>query len=118
MPDALAGEAEPAADFLERLRLGVVEAVAQHENLTLAFLQRQQRCSQGLRAKRDLDLFLRERVVAGDEVPEDRVPCSPTGWSRDAEARAAAFTSSACCNGRLASSAISSRVFGSESSRP
>jgi hypothetical protein len=33
---AFAGEAEPAADLLERLRLGVDEAVAEHDHLTLA----------------------------------------------------------------------------------
>src|SRR5262245_16735147 len=73
LTDALAGEPETAPDLLERLRLGVVEAVTQRQDLTLALLERAQRGRQRLRAKRDLDLLLRQRVVARDEVAEDRV---------------------------------------------
>ena len=55
----LTREAEPSADLLERLRLGVVEPVAEDEDLAFPLLERQQCGRQGLRAKRDLDLFLR-----------------------------------------------------------
>src|SRR5689334_6405238 len=59
LPHALAGEPEPPADLLERLRLFVDEAVAQDEYLPLAVGQRLQRNREGLAAKRDLDSLLR-----------------------------------------------------------
>ena len=43
LADPLAGEPKPAADLLERLRLGVVEAVAEHQHLPLALVQRGER---------------------------------------------------------------------------
>src|SRR5207248_8988677 len=39
LPDALAREAQTTADLLERLRLEVGEAVAQHEHLPLALAE-------------------------------------------------------------------------------
>src|SRR5437870_166960 len=48
LTDTLARQAEPAADLLEGLRLGVVESVAEHEDLALSLLQRQKRGRQGL----------------------------------------------------------------------
>ena len=41
--------------------------------MALAVRERRQRGGQRLRAKRDLDLFLGQRIVARDEVAEDRV---------------------------------------------
>src|SRR6185437_2163659 len=73
LPDTLAGEAEPASDLLQRLRLGVVEPVAQHEHLTFALVQGSESSRERLGAERHLDLFLRERIVAGDEAAEHRV---------------------------------------------
>src|SRR5881392_4249720 len=70
---ALARQAEPPADLLEGLRLGVVEAVPEDEDTPLALGQSRQRRSQRLAAKRDLDLLLGEHAVAGDEVSEDRI---------------------------------------------
>ena len=108
---ALAREAETLADLLERLRLLVDEPVAQDEHLPLALGQRLERDGESLAAERALDALLGQRLVAGDEVAERRRrPWSPTGWSRLAEARAAARTSRACSMGSEASSAISSSV--------
>src|SRR5207237_544991 len=73
LADALAREPEPPADLLERLRLGVVEPVAELEHAPLALRQRVERRRERLAAERDLDLVLGERPVAGDEVPEDGV---------------------------------------------
>src|SRR4051794_31739523 len=73
LADALARETEPAADLLERLRLGVLEPVAQDEHPSLALREDGERRCQRLAAQRGLDLFLRERAVALDEVPEGRV---------------------------------------------
>src|SRR5207248_11003573 len=56
---ALAREAEAPADLLERLRLGLVQAVAQLEHLPLALGQRGERLVERLAAKRDFDLVLR-----------------------------------------------------------
>src|SRR5438034_9200064 len=70
LPDALARETEAAADFFQRLRLGVVEAVPQDQHLTLAVGKRQQCRRNRLRAQRDLDLLLGQRIVARDEVAE------------------------------------------------
>src|SRR5207344_68495 len=70
---ALSGQAEALADLLERLRLLVDEAVAQHEHVPLALGQRLERNREGLAAQRALDAFLGQRLVAGDEVAEDRV---------------------------------------------
>src|SRR3954469_15968655 len=55
---ALPGQPEAAPDVLERLRIGVVEAVAQDQDLPLAVSQGRQRLSQCLAAQRDLDLFV------------------------------------------------------------
>src|SRR5207244_4154390 len=66
-------EPEAPADLLQRLRLGVVEAVPQDQDLPLPLRQRQQCGRQRLRAQRDLDLLLRQRIVTGDEVAEDRI---------------------------------------------
>src|SRR5919197_1397782 len=73
LPDPLAGESQAAADLLEGLRLRVVEAVAEHEHLPLPLVQRGERLRERLGAQRDLDLFLGQGIVAGDEVAEDRV---------------------------------------------
>src|SRR5205809_6776964 len=70
---ALAGEAEPLADLLERLRLLVDEPVAQDEHLPLAFSERLERDRESLAAECALDAFLRQWFVAGDEVAEDGV---------------------------------------------
>src|SRR5262249_31499321 len=73
LPHALARQAEPAADLLERLRLVVGEALAEDQHLPLAPPQRGERLLERLAAERELDLLLRQRPVAGDEIPEDRV---------------------------------------------
>jgi hypothetical protein len=70
---ALTGQPESAPDVLERLGIGVVEAVAKDQDLPFAVSQGGQSLSEGLAAKRDLDLLVRERPVAGDEIAEDRV---------------------------------------------
>ena len=48
LPHALAGQTQPAADLLERLRLRVVEAVAEDHDGTVALRQRVQRVSERL----------------------------------------------------------------------
>src|SRR5438034_6572633 len=68
---ALARQAEPPADLLEGLRLGVVEPVAEDQHLALALRERCERLCEGLAAERDLDLLVGERPVAGDEIAED-----------------------------------------------
>src|SRR5437763_10194772 len=73
LADALAREAEPAADLLEGLRLRLVEPVTELEHLPLAVRQRRERLRERLAPERDLDLVLRKRPVAGDEVAEGRV---------------------------------------------
>ena len=73
LADALAREAEAAADLLERLRLVVGEAVAEDEHLALAVGEGAQRRGERLAAERELDLLLGERPLAGDEVAQDRV---------------------------------------------
>src|SRR5207248_3004428 len=70
---ALARQAETPADLLERLRLGVREPVAENQDLALAPRQRRERLLQRLAPERHLDLLVRERAVAGDEVAEHRV---------------------------------------------
>src|SRR5207249_2883230 len=70
LPDALAREPEPAPDLLERLRLVVGEPVAEDEHLPLALTQRRERRGERLAPQRQLDLLLRQRPVAGDEVAE------------------------------------------------
>ena len=74
LPHALAREPEAAADLLERLRLRVVEPVAQHEHLALA-------AGRGPSAPRSAPAERRwtstsssgSGPVAGDEVAEHRV---------------------------------------------
>src|SRR5206468_2192582 len=73
LADTLAGEAEPAADLLERLRLGIVQPVPEDQNLALAVRERHQGRGERLRTERDLDLFLRQRIVPRDEIAEHRV---------------------------------------------
>src|ERR671935_734315 len=68
-----ARQAEAAADLLERLRLRVVEPVAQDQDLPLPVAQCAQRLRQRLAAQRDLDLLVGQWAVAGDEIAEDRV---------------------------------------------
>src|SRR5580765_8262602 len=70
---ALARQAEPAADLLERLRLRVGEAVAEDKHLFLALGEGVQRLRKRLAAERDLYFFVRQRAVTGDEIAEDRV---------------------------------------------
>ena len=88
LPDALARQPEPPADLLERLRLGVVEAVAEDEHLPLALREGRERLAERLAAQRDLDLLVRERPVAGDEVAEDRVLRSRRPAGRGSSTRA------------------------------
>src|SRR5579884_4544365 len=76
---ALAGQAEPAADLLERLRLRVVEAVAEHDDEPVALRQGTECLGERLRAERVLDELVGERVVAGDEVAEHGVLGVPDG---------------------------------------
>src|SRR4051812_24843988 len=73
LADALTRETEPAADLLERLRLGVLEPVAQDEDAPLAFGEDGERVRKRLATQRRLDLLLGEWAVALDEVAEDRV---------------------------------------------
>src|SRR5256714_14441078 len=65
---ALARQAEAPADFLERLRLGVVEPVAEDQHLPLALGERRKGLGERLAAQRDLDLLVGKRALAGDEV--------------------------------------------------
>src|SRR5207244_1686227 len=58
---ALAGQAEPPADLLERLRLRVVESVAQDQDLALALREGSQRDRERLAAQRALDRPLGDR---------------------------------------------------------
>src|SRR5206468_10372933 len=71
LADALPGQAELAPDLVQRLRLVVVEAVAEHEHLPLTRAERGQGLLQCLAAQGELDLLLREEPLAGDEVAED-----------------------------------------------
>src|SRR5205085_8683386 len=73
LPYTLARESQAAADLLERLRLRVDEAVAQDDHLAFAPRQRGQCLLQRFASQRHLDLLVRQRAVAGDEVAEDRV---------------------------------------------
>src|SRR5262249_45127507 len=70
---ALARQAEPAANVLERLRLRVVEAVTEDDHLSLAIRERRQRLRKRLAPQRSLDRLLRERIVVRHEVAEDSV---------------------------------------------
>ena len=70
---AFAGQPEPPSDLLERLRVAVIEAEAQDQDRSLTVRQRTERERERLRAKRFLDLLVRERALAGDEVPEHGV---------------------------------------------
>src|SRR2546427_12066364 len=67
LTDALPRQAKPAADLLQRLRLVVVEAVAEHEHLPLALAERGQHLPERLAAQRELDFLLREEPLAGDD---------------------------------------------------
>ena len=73
LADALPRQAKPAADLLQRLRLVVVEAVAEHKHLPLALAERSERLLERLAAEGELDLLLGKGTVAGDEVAEDGV---------------------------------------------
>src|SRR5262249_61945623 len=73
LPPALARQAEPAANVLERLRLRVVEAVTEDDHLSLAIRERRQRLRKRLAPQRSLDRLLRERIVVRHEVAEDSV---------------------------------------------
>src|SRR5438105_2535080 len=70
---ALARQAEPPADLLEGLRLGVVEPVAEDQHLALALRERRKSLCESLAAERDLDLLVGQRPVTGDEIAEDGV---------------------------------------------
>src|SRR5712692_6712407 len=73
LADALPRQAKPAADFLQRLRFVVVEAVAEHEHLPLTLAERGERLLQRLAAQGELDQLVREESRAGDEVAQDGV---------------------------------------------
>src|SRR5215210_2077905 len=62
---ALASQPEAAADVLQRLGIGVVQAVAEDQDLPLAVSQSRQGLGEGLAAQRDLDLLVGERPFAG-----------------------------------------------------
>src|SRR5438067_7220789 len=70
---ALARQAEPPADLLEGLGLGVVEPVAEDQHLALALRERRKSICEGLTAERNLDLLIGQRPVTGDEIAEDGV---------------------------------------------
>src|SRR5207245_11376966 len=53
LADALAGQTEPPADLLQRLRVGVVEPVAEDQHLALALRERRQRLRERLAAQQD-----------------------------------------------------------------
>jgi hypothetical protein len=71
LADALAGQAEPAADLFECFRLVVVEAVAQHEHQPLTLAKRGQRLLERLAAEQELDLLVRQELLASDQVTKD-----------------------------------------------
>src|SRR5712692_7439451 len=73
LADALPRQAKPAADLLQRLRLVVVEPVAEHEHLPLALAERGERLLQRLAAQGELDQLVGEKPLVGDEVAEDGV---------------------------------------------
>ena len=74
LADALPRQAKPAADLLQRLRLVVVEAVAEHEYMPFALAERGERLLQRLAAQRELDLLIREELLAGEESPTTASP--------------------------------------------
>src|SRR5262249_47006412 len=76
---ALAGQAETTADLLERLRLVVVETVAQSENLAPALVESGEGRLQRLAPERELDLLVRQWPFTGDEVAEHRFFLIPDG---------------------------------------
>src|SRR5207244_9383665 len=63
----------PPAVHRGRIRLLVDEPVSQDEHLPLALSERLERDRESLAAECALDAFLRQRLVAGDEVAEDGV---------------------------------------------
>src|SRR6185437_5261272 len=73
LTDALARQAEPAADLLERLRLGVDESVTKGDHAAMPLGQSPQRLRERLGAQGALDDLVGQRAVAGHEVGEDRV---------------------------------------------
>ena len=107
---ALARDPEPAADVLQGVRLLAAEPVAELEDTPVAL---------GQRVESAVERFLLQTTSVSSSgsgsSPATRSPktassCSPIGWSRLVEARAAARTSIACWSGRPASCAISSSV--------
>src|SRR5204863_1938840 len=73
LTDTLARQAEPAADFLERLRLGVGKPVAEDDHMALPVGERCQRLCERFAPQRAFHRLLGERIVVGDEVAENRV---------------------------------------------
>src|SRR6478672_11858677 len=66
LPYAFPRQAEAAADLLERLRLGVVEPVAEDDHRTVAVGKGVERIRERLGAEGVLDLLVGERPLAGD----------------------------------------------------
>ena len=64
---------EAAADLLERLRLGAGQPVAHDHDLTFSLREGGERTAERLAAEVELDRLFRKRLVARDEVAEDRV---------------------------------------------
>ena len=73
LPHALARQPESTAYLLERLRLRIVEPVAQHHHRPVAVRQRAEGDRERLGTKRVLDHLVGKRPFAGDEVPEHGV---------------------------------------------
>src|SRR5256885_11068434 len=71
---ALARYPKPLADLAERLRLGPIEAIAEDNHRPLALGKERERLRQRLIPERVLDPLLRQRILAGDQVPEEGIP--------------------------------------------
>src|SRR5436305_2198280 len=71
LTDSLAGEVEDAADFVERARMLVAEAVAQLEHPALAVREVFERLAQGVVGEGlDRSIVRRLRVLVGDQLAE------------------------------------------------
>src|SRR5213593_3050705 len=73
LADALGGQSEAPAGLAQRGWLVAVDAVAQPDHLLLLVGQLGDRAAEGVLPKRDLDLLVGGRTLAGHEVAQSRV---------------------------------------------